>query len=108
MDRERRKKRDFKRDTDTMHAGLGHGSPCRLCDIVSPGKIEVKVPLPLALAPAFTQAPGDLVTATNLLVKINPITIMLSAMVSLLTAFLTGFVLSARLIRMKPSEALVL
>ncbi len=71
------------------------------------GGIKVEVPLPLAQAPAFTQAPGELMTATKLLVKINPITIMLSAMVSFLTAFLTGIVLSARLITMKPSQALV-
>ena len=71
------------------------------------GGIRVEVPLPLAQAPAFTQAPNELVNATKLLVKISPITVILSALVSLLTAFLTGIVFSARLIRMKPAQALV-
>lgn len=70
------------------------------------GGISIEVPLPLAQAPAFTQAPNELVNATKLLVKINPIMIMFSALFSLLIAFLTGFVLSARLIKMKPAQAL--
>ncbi len=71
------------------------------------GGIRIEVPVPLGSSPAFTQEPGESVQAMRLLVAIAPSTILISALVPAAIAGLTGLVLSRRVIKMRPAEALV-
>ena len=71
------------------------------------GGIRIEVPVPLSSSPAFTQEPGEAVQAIKLLVRIAPSTILISAIVPLAIAGVTGLVLSRRVIKMRPAEALV-
>ena len=71
------------------------------------GGIMVEVPVPLGSSPAFLQDPGKSVQAIRLFVDIAPSTILISALVTLAIAGTTGLILSRRVMRMKPAEALV-
>lgn len=71
------------------------------------GGIRIEVPVPLSSSPAFTQEPGEAVQAIKLLVRIDSSTILISAIVPLAIAGVTGLVLSRRVIKMRTVEALV-
>lgn len=71
------------------------------------GGIRIEVPVPLGSSPGFTQEAGESVQAIKLLVNIAPSTILISALVPLAIAGATGLVLSRRVIKMQPAEALV-
>jgi putative ABC transport system permease protein len=71
------------------------------------GGISIEVPVPLGSSPTFTQGPSDAVQSIKLLIEIAPLTILFSLLVPLAIAGVTGLVLSRRVIKMRPAEALI-
>lgn len=71
------------------------------------GTIRVSVPVPLSQVPAFVQESGEVAQAIRLLVEVEPTTIILSAMVTLVISGMTGLLLTQRVMKMKPADALL-